>query len=107
MYCKNCGSEIPENSSFCPKCGKETGENQVERQNTNGKVTAAKVFIILGSIFGAILLFIPTIIGIIAYKRLGTAKTRDDLVAISVVTLLFCSLIGGIIMLTINDEDLV
>lgn len=33
MYCKNCGSEIPENVSFCPKCGVKIADESAG-QNT-------------------------------------------------------------------------
>ena len=28
MYCKHCGKEIDNNSSFCQYCGKKVGENE-------------------------------------------------------------------------------
>ena len=67
--------------------------------------TAAKVFIILGMICGfwAIL---PLIFGIIALKKLKTATTKDELTTTAILTLLFCNLIGGILMLCLKDEDL-
>ncbi|MBQ8868158.1 MAG: hypothetical protein IJ027_00370 [Oscillospiraceae bacterium] len=67
--------------------------------------TAAKVFIILNMICGfwAIL---PLVFGIIALKKLKTATKKDELTTTAVLTLLFCSLIGGILMLCLKDEDL-
>ncbi len=67
--------------------------------------TAAKVFIILSMIVLFWCIF-PLIVGAIALKRLETAKTKNDLVGIGVVTLLFCSFIGGILMLCIDENDL-
>ena len=67
--------------------------------------TAAKVFIILRMIFG-FWMIIPLVVGIIALNKIKTAKTKNDLVAMGVVTLIFCSLLGGIFMLCISDQDL-
>ena len=67
--------------------------------------TVAKVFIILGMIVGCWTIF-PIIVGIFALKKLNTAKTKSDLTAMGVVTLLFCNLIGGILMLCISEEEL-
>ncbi len=67
--------------------------------------TAAKVFIILGMIFG-FWTILPLIFGIIALKKLKTATTKQELTTTAILTLLFCSLIGGILMLCIKDEDL-
>lgn len=67
--------------------------------------TAAKVFIIIGCIYGWILIF-PLIIGIKACKLLDSAKTKDEVHSFGVVVLLFCSLIAGILMMCIKDEDL-
>lgn len=30
MFCSNCGAELPENASFCPKCGVRTKKGREE-----------------------------------------------------------------------------
>ena len=68
--------------------------------------TAAKVFIIIGIIctFWTIL---GLVFGIIALKKLNEAKKKEDIpMWVSICTLLFCSLIGGILMLCLKDEHL-
>lgn len=67
--------------------------------------TAAKVFIIIGMVCGCVAIF-PIIVGAIALKKLKTAQTKSDLTVMGIVTLLFCNVIGGILMLLIKDEDL-
>ncbi len=67
--------------------------------------TAAKVFIIIGMVF-QFWLIVPLIVGIIALNKLNKATSKADLVGIGIVTLIFCNLIGGILMLCLKDEDL-
>lgn len=67
--------------------------------------TAAKVFIVIGMIVQGILI-VPIIVGAIALKKLNTATTKSELTGIGVATLLFCNLIGGILLLCMSDEDL-
>lgn len=38
MYCKNCGSQIDDDSKFCDKCGQTISKNE-ERDNTTAKDT--------------------------------------------------------------------
>ncbi|MBO5270677.1 MAG: hypothetical protein J6B77_07820 [Clostridia bacterium] len=65
--------------------------------------TAAKVFIILGMIFG-FWYILPIIFGAIALKKLKNAKCKADIsVATCVLTLIFCSVLGGIFLLCLND----
>lgn len=66
---------------------------------------AAKVFIIIGMIVQGILI-VPIIVGAIALKKLNAATTKSELTGIGIVTLLFCNLIGGILLLSMSDEDL-
>lgn len=68
--------------------------------------TAAKVFTIIGMITG-FWMIIPLIVGFIALKKLKTAQTKAELTTIAIVNLIFCSLIGGILMLCLKDQDLV
>lgn len=49
---------------------------------------------------------IPFIVGIIAYRKLDTAMYHNQLVGIGIVTLLFCNLIAGILILVMHDSDL-
>ena len=67
--------------------------------------TAAKVFIILGMIFGCIAI-LPPIVGGIGLSKINSAKDRSELVGMGVCVLLFCSLLGGIFMLCIPNEQL-
>lgn len=68
--------------------------------------TTAKVFIWIGMIFGCILIF-PIIVGCFALSKLNNARKADEVKTMGILTLLFCSQIGGIIMLCLKDEDLI
>jgi hypothetical protein len=66
--------------------------------------TAAKVFIILGMISGFAAI-IPLIVGSIALTKLDEAEDSADIIGIGILTFLFCSPIGGILMLCLSDDD--
>ncbi len=66
---------------------------------------AAKIFIIIGMVCGFYTI-LPLIFGFIALKKLNTATKKDDLTVWAILTLLFCNIIGGILMLCMKDEDL-
>ena len=68
------------------------------------KITA-KVFILIGMILGCVLIF-PIIVGCFALSKLNNAQKSDDVKSMGVLTLLFCSLLGGVFMLCLKDEDL-
>lgn len=66
--------------------------------------TAAKVFIIISMIIGAILIF-PLVIGIIALNKMNDENVdHDSYVVWSVLTMIFCSLLGGLFMLLADTE---
>lgn len=67
--------------------------------------TAAKVFIILGMVFGFILI-LPIIFGALSLSKINSATEKSQLVGLGVCTLLFCSILGGIFMLCIPDSEL-
>ncbi|MDY6368069.1 MAG: hypothetical protein SPL13_06110 [Clostridia bacterium] len=67
--------------------------------------TAAKVFIIISMVLQGILI-LPLIIGCLAIKRLNEATKKEDLTVMGILTLLFCSLLGGIFMLCVSDNEL-
>lgn len=64
-----------------------------------------KVFTIIGMVCGFWMIF-PIVIGIISLKKLDEAETKDDLTTWGVLNLIFCSLIGGILMLCISEDEL-
>ena len=41
MFCKNCGAELPENASVCPKCG--TGVHSPSESIAKESVSAPSV----------------------------------------------------------------
>ena len=63
--------------------------------------TAAKVFIILGMIL-QFWYIIPLIVGIIALR---TMKKQKPSVGLSIVVLLFCNTIAGILLLCSKEEE--
>lgn len=66
--------------------------------------TAAKIFTIIGMIAGAIAIF-PIIIGWLSLKKMNEATCKADLTTWAILNLLFCNMIGGILMLCLKDED--
>lgn len=62
--------------------------------------------------FASMILFLvifvapPFVIGIIALKKIKVAQAKSQLKGVAILTLLFCSFLGGIIMLCIDDKDL-
>ncbi len=87
--------------------------------------TAAKVFLIIGLVFSSILLLISfilvfylpfsiiliiwDIISILitcgSLNYLNKATCKSDLITIAILTLIFCNLIAGILMLCCQDSD--
>lgn len=65
----------------------------------------AKVFIWIGMISQCILIF-PIIFGILALKKINTATSKKDLQTLGILTIFFCSILGGIFMLNIKEEEL-
>ena len=48
----------------------------------------------------------PLIIGILALNKLDSAKNKDELLVMSILTTLFCSAIAGIFMFCIKEEEI-
>ena len=66
--------------------------------------TVAKVFIILGMIVG-FWTILPLIFGGITLSKMKTATCKADMTVWGVLSLLFCNLIGGILVLCVSDEE--
>lgn len=67
--------------------------------------TAAKVFIIIGMVIG-FWMILPLIFGGLAISKINSATQKEELVGFGVCALLFCSMIGGILMLCIPESEL-
>lgn len=65
----------------------------------------AKVFIWIGIIAQCFLIY-PIVVGVIALQKLNEIRKKEEIQTIGILTLFFCSLVGGIIMLTMTDKDL-
>ena len=87
MYCKNCGTNIPDGAAFCPNCGQNT-QNATPPQNNNsndklkkiGMITAAVAFVVgLFSPGGGSLLFLLGAIPLVIYavKALKNVKQNE------------------------------
>lgn len=64
-----------------------------------------RIFILIGMVLGLFLVF-PFVVGIIALIKLEQVKDKNELFHIGIITLLFCSLFGGILLLLISNEQL-
>ena len=110
-YCKNCGQELPEEADFCSNCGAQcyykvepTHQPQSNANEGSTLKTLALVFMIIATVISGFAIIplcwcIPMTVRYYRYtKGEGTLST-----AFKVCTLLFVSLISGILMLV--DED--
>ena len=98
-YCSRCGKECLEIAVICPGCG-----CAFNGQKQSGCQTAAKVFMVLGTIisgFGLLPLLwcIPMTVSYFG----KTNRNEPISTSFKVCSLLFVSLIGGILMLC--DQD--
>lgn len=109
-YCSKCGEQLEDDARFCPKCGSsqeqviETSQNQ-EIKSTDLK-TVAKVFMIIGCVISAFYLFIPLCwtVPMTIYYFQSVKEHKQVSLVFKVCTLLFVSLIAGILMIC-DKED--
>lgn len=109
-YCSHCGQALSENSNVCPVCG-ENNEPQVpsapREPKESGLATAAKIFMILGTIVNAVSGFLIPLAWCIPMtisycKKLKRGEPIST--GFKVCSLLFVSLLGGILMLCDKDN---
>lgn len=136
-YCNHCGGRLSEGDRFCPGCGAPvtTGNTAAsDTQNPYGQqapfgqptyggyppyppqqaapreselATAAKVFMILSCIFGAMFYLIPLAWMIpMTVTLFGKLKRGEPIgVGFKICTLLFVNLIAGILLLCMPEEN--
>ena len=103
-FCEKCGKELVDEAVFCPCCGCAVASKKANGGN-DGLATAAKVFLILGCIAQGWMLIplawcLPITISI--FNRM---KRNEPVgVGLKVCSLLFVSLVGGILLLCRSDD---
>lgn len=114
MYCPKCGKEIDDNDNFCPFCGGEVSKKEVEtakieKKNTsegNALKLVAKIFMLIKTILVGFVFLIPLAwcipMTVVYWKSVNEKKPVS--VGFKVCTLLFVSLVAGILMLC-DSED--
>lgn len=73
MYCENCGEKVNVNDSFCANCGVSLKKSSSVNHNDN-KI----IWIILGSIFGGIILIIGCLILIAVLFSLNVKHEKNN-----------------------------
>lgn len=101
-YCSKCGNELLDDAVICPKCGcaVEGMGNPEAVNNRSGLQTAAKIFMIIGCISMGWCLIplawcIPMTVSYFGKVERGERASTG----FKICTLLFVSLIAGILML--------
>ncbi len=78
MYCNQCGTQLPEDASFCPSCGKKAKTTltppPTSKPNKEKRHTPKRIAIII-----AIVLGICVLIGIAAFAISGTADEQKTI----------------------------
>ena len=104
-YCQKCGKEIVEEAVICTGCGCAVAEEKKGEGGNDGLAVAGKVFLILGCILQGWLLFplawcLPITISICTKMK----KNEPVGTGLKVCSLLFVSMIGGILLLCRSDD---
>ena len=109
-YCSKCGAEVEDNANFCPKCGNQLNPAEPQavesaKVKNNELASIAEVFMIIGTIIRGFFLFplcwcIPMTVH---YYKVIDRKSQPS-IAFKICSLIFVSLIGGILMLVDFDN---
>ncbi len=120
MYCRACGSEVREGSSFCPKCGTNLKVDTEIRQSVEprreetpsinketpavNKDTRDNVIAVVGFVFAFISPIIGLVCSIIGYSNAKSGGRNKNFaiagIAISAVEIVLC-IIGAIIGISV------
>ncbi len=109
-FCTKCGKELEDGVSVCPNCGNVCEAETVQpaaaavKKSGGGLATAIKVFMVLGclSVAWSIIPLIWAIpMTVVTFRKLNNGEPIG--VGFKICSLLFVSLIGGILMLCHND----
>lgn len=112
-FCTKCGAELVDEAIICVKCGCAVESTEISQSESkapprkSGLSTAAKVFMVLGTIIMAMWTFCIGLawclpLTIIYFKKVNNGEPIG--VGFKICSLLFVSMIGGILMLCDNDN---
>ncbi len=110
-YCKVCGHELSEDANFCPSCGYPAENSpylskaEQEYKDSKGLELAIKIFLVIGCVilgFSILGLLWGVPMTVYAFRQLKDHKHIG--VAFKVCTLLFLSLVAGILLLFRNEK---
>ena len=108
MFCKNCGQEIQDDSVFCQKCGCKVSENgRYTSSNTRDTLLLiAKIFMIIATVSAAVFI-IPLAWMLPMTLSLHRKIENNEPISVSfkVCTLLFVSLVAGVLLLCADDDN--
>lgn len=110
-YCQHCGTQLCDEAVVCINCGcavqTMSANNQPATQNEPSTLkTIAKIFMLIGCIMSACYLLIPlcwTIPMTVHYWK-AVENKQPVSTGFKVCSLLFVSLIGGVLMLCDNKD---
>ena len=104
-YCVKCGTELVDEAIACVKCGCATElYYQCNAVQNSGIKTIVKVFMILGTILSGIFIFpLAWSIPMTAVYFNRVKNNQPISTGFKVCSLLFVSMVGGIIMLCEDD----
>ena len=107
-YCSHCGKELVDEAVVCTACGCSVASKSTTTDDKNILILLIKIFMILGCIgtglAGFLIPFCWTIpMTIHLLKKLE--KNEPISIGFKVCTLLFCSLIAGIMLLCIDTKQ--
>ena len=108
-YCSKCGAEMMDEAVFCVKCGCAVENSVIFRpaSRKSGAVTAAKVFMIIGTVLMALCTYCIALawclpLTIIYFNKIKRGEPIST--GFKVCSLLFVSMIAGILMLCDNNN---
>lgn len=104
-YCSKCGAELVDDAVVCTKCGRlieNTNFSAMSNQSSSGITTAAKVFMIIGTVFTSLFTYVIGLawclpMTIVYFKKIKTGAPIGT--GFKVCSLLFVNLLAGILML--------
>ncbi len=101
-YCTNCGAEMPDDADVCEKCG--CTADAPAKDNSDTMKLVVKIFMVLSCVLGAFAIIplawcIPMTVFTFRSFKSGEKLSKG----FKICSLLFVSLVAGIIMLCSDD----